>query len=253
MSRKKLLAGNWKMHKTNAELSAFFESFIAESKGSLSSIDILFALPFTLLQRAKELTQDQNITIAAQNIHHEQSGAFTGEVSIPMLRDIGVTATLIGHSERRQYFGETDESVAKKMLACLAGSITPVVCVGELKEEREQGKTNEVLTRQVEAFLSATRDLKDLIIAYEPVWAIGTGLTATSDQAQEAHAFIRGLVRKHHGELKAESIRILYGGSAKPDNIAELVSKPDVDGGLVGGASLKPSDFAAMAIICAGD
>jgi triosephosphate isomerase len=246
MSRKKLLAGNWKMFKTNAELGNFFETFASQAAPSMKAVDVLFAVPYTLLANAQKLASKMGILVAAQNVHFEKSGAYTGEISIPMLLEIGVKATLIGHSERRQYFAETDATVTKKTLACLEAGILPIVCVGETKQERETGKTTEVVTRQVMAVLSAVKSPANMVIAYEPVWAIGTGLTATSQQAQEVHALIRKLVSDTYGPAVAASMRILYGGSVKPSNVGELVSQPDIDGGLVGGASLNPAEFAEL-------
>ncbi|MBF0440532.1 MAG: triose-phosphate isomerase [Oligoflexales bacterium] len=247
--RKKLMAGNWKMNKLISELSLFFNDFAKDlklQKGSkIENVDIVFAVPFLQLAEAKKLAEPYGFEIAAQNVHFEPSGAFTGEISIGMLKEIGIMKTLVGHSERRQFFGETDESVAKKVSVCLKSGITPIACVGETKEERVSGKTENVLTAQMMAIMNMIDNPTGLVIAYEPVWAIGTGLTATDDQAAEAHRFIRKLIRDKYGSL-ADELRILYGGSAKPSNIAGLLSKQDIDGGLVGGASLAPSDFASM-------
>jgi triosephosphate isomerase len=209
---------------------------------------LLFAVPFTLLEKAAKLAYPHGIRIAAQNTHFETSGAYTGEVSLAMLKDVGITATLVGHSERRQYFGETDETVNKKVRAALAQGFLTIACVGETLEERDGNQTAAVVSRQVAAVLEAVgpATLKDLVIAYEPVWAIGTGRTATSAQAEEVHAAIRVQVGQRFGAPAATALRLLYGGSANPSNIKELMAQPDVDGGLVGGASLKPSDFAAM-------
>jgi triosephosphate isomerase (TIM) len=243
--RRKFLAGNWKMNKVRADLAPFFSALVAEIGSRAKDIDILFATPYTLLDSANGFAKKHGIRIAAQNVHFEKSGAFTGEISCAMLQDLGIGATLIGHSERRQYYNETDASVAKKTKVCLENKITPIVCVGETKQEREKNETEAVVRRQVEAFTAGVDDPKDLVVAYEPVWAIGTGLNATSQQAEAVHAFIRGLLKTRYG-AKAETIRILYGGSANPGNFKELISQPNIDGGLVGGASLKPSDFAAM-------
>ena len=242
MKRKILLAGNWKMHKTNEELAGFFTAFPAGS----DQVEVLFGVPFTLLARARELTAAGGIIIAAQNVHWEASGAFTGEVSVPMLKDIGIGAAIVGHSERRQYFGDTDETVAKRAAACLAGGITPIVCIGETLADREAGRTDKVLESQMQAVFAAIQDPGDMVIAYEPVWAIGTGLTATNEQAQAAHRHVRGLFAGAYGEQAAGAVRILYGGSAKPGNIGGLLDQEDIDGGLVGGASLKAEDFGAM-------
>jgi triosephosphate isomerase len=242
--RVKLLAGNWKMNKTSADLEPFF----AGLGGGFPAdrVEVMIAAPFTLLATARELAEPRGIRVAAQNVHWESSGAFTGEVSLPMLKDIGVSATLIGHSERRQYFAETDQTVSKKVRAALAAGVTPVVCVGETLEERERNETDRVVRRQVLAALEGLDAPRDLVIAYEPVWAIGTGRTATNAQAQEVHAHIRKIVDERFGAAAAESMRILYGGSANPGNIQGLLAERDIDGALVGGASLKAADFGAM-------
>jgi len=247
--RRRILAGNWKMNKTNAELAGWFGEFKKEVSANASrpnSPEMIFAVPFTLLAKAREVTNGSAIEIAAQNVHFEASGAFTGEISTAMLKEIGVTTTLIGHSERRQYFGETDATVAKKISTALAAGMKVIVCIGETREERESGTTEKVVARQLRSALSATKDFRNFIIAYEPVWAIGTGLSATSAQAEEVHRFIRAEMRTHAGADAAESVRILYGGSASPTNIDELMKQPNIDGCLVGGASLKTADFARM-------
>lgn len=244
--RKRLIAGNWKMNKLAADVPAFFNAF----KGDPSaSVEVLFAAPFTLLAKAAELARPRGIQIASQNIHWEPAGAFTGDISIAQVKETGATATLIGHSERRQYFGETDVTVAKKTKAALAAGLMPIVCVGELLAEREANETEAVVARQMQAVLDAlpaADAARDLVIAYEPVWAIGTGRSATTQQAQDVHRFIRGLVTERLGPSFANALRILYGGSATPANIAELLTQKDIDGGLVGGASLKPDDFTLM-------
>ncbi len=260
--RKKLLAGNWKMNMRLAEIEPFFTAFSgALNPGATHHVDILFAAPFTQLHATLAASRARGFAAAAQNMHFEASGAFTGEVSAVMLTDIGIRTTLIGHSERRQYFAETDESVAKKTITAISTAITPLVCVGETLDERKSGTTFPVVSRQVEAVLNSVKnrgslrdreayypgDLSDsIVIAYEPVWAIGTGLSATLEQAQEVHGFIRKVCGEILGGDFAARVRILYGGSANPSNIAGLLSQPDIDGGLVGGASLKPADFAAM-------
>lgn len=254
--RQKILAGNWKMNKLNAELPEFFESFAGALKLNetkvLNHVSVVFGVPYPLLDKALSHGKKYGFTIAAQNVHWEKSGAFTGEVSIPMLKEMGIGMTIIGHSERRQYFGETDATVAHKVKACIESKVVPIVCVGERKEERERNETNAVVSRQCQAFLevvpSSIDFSRDLIIAYEPVWAIGTGLSATSEQAQEVHLLIRNLLTQRFGKDAAQKTRILYGGSASPKNIDELLTKPDIDGGLVGGASLKASDFAQMVL-----
>ncbi len=245
-ARSTLIAGNWKMHKNTEEVQSFFRDFASLITAvDIAKTEVLVAAPYTLLATAQAVGGPLGVRIAAQNVHFEASGAFTGEISIGMLKDLGVTATLIGHSERRQYFGETDTTVNKKLLACLQQGILPIVCVGETRVEREAGKTAAVVTTQIRAALAGVVDPKDLVIAYEPVWAIGTGLTATNAQAQEVHALIRGLLTELFA-AKAQSIRILYGGSVKPDNIAGLLAESDIDGGLVGGASLKVDEFVRL-------
>jgi triosephosphate isomerase len=250
--RTKLLAGNWKMNKRISELAPFFDAFATEAgidrdPGLVKKVEVLFAVPYPLLAQATQLAKKHGIHIAAQNVHWEASGAFTGEVSFGMLQELGINATLIGHSERRQYFGETDETVAKKVKAALAAGFTPIACVGETLAERDSGKTESVVTRQVTSILgAASPDPGRLVIAYEPVWAIGTGRSATSAQAQEVHALIRRLVREQLSPAAGDRMRLLYGGSATPQNIDELLAQGDIDGGLVGGASLKPADFAKM-------
>lgn len=245
--RKPILAGNWKMNKTNAELSGFFEDLNAKLlEGWSETVEVIFAVPYTLLQRSVELCKDSPIVIAAQNINQHADGAYTGEISAAMLKDVGVATTLVGHSERRQYYPESDASVTEKVRVCLEQEITPIACVGETQQEREASITEDVIRKQVLAILDGAKDLSKLIIAYEPVWAIGTGLTASDDQANQVHAFIRGVVAKKFSETQAQDLRILYGGSAKPGNIEGLLKQKDIDGGLVGGASLKAEDFASM-------
>lgn len=250
--RKKILAGNWKMNKTSRELKAYFEVFLKETK----SIDVamghdfelMFGVPFPYLQEAVKASQGKAL-IAAQNLHFEKSGAFTGEVSCEMLRDIGIHSAIIGHSERRQYFGDTNEIVALKTKAALASEILPVICLGEKKEERVSGMTFNILKSQLEPVLQILSPQSNVVIAYEPVWAIGTGLTATESQAQDAHAFIRQQLSTRLGQDFSNKTRILYGGSVNLKNVENLLSQPDIDGGLVGGASLNPEEFAHMAII----
>ena len=203
-------------------------------------------MPSTLLAHAVPLAEPSGVRIAAQNVHWETAGAYTGEVSVPMIKEVGVSATLIGHSERRQYFAETDLMVAKKTKASLVHEVLPIVCVGETLEQREAGRTHDVVARQIKAALADIQDPKDLILAYEPVWAIGTGRSASAALAQEVHAEIRGLLLALFGQSVGSGIRILYGGSVTPNNISELLSQKDIDGALVGGASLKPEDFAKV-------
>jgi triosephosphate isomerase (TIM) len=241
------MAGNWKMYKTVSETSAFFEKFRPLVEKTRDR-EIVVCPTFINLQAAIEATKSTQVEIGAQNIYWAKEGAFTGEISGPMLTAIGVKWVLLGHSERRQYFGETDETVLKRIQAALEVGLSPIVCVGEKLEEREGGQTNEVLRRQFEVGISALtpEQFAKIVIAYEPVWAIGTGKTATPEIAQEAHAYIRSLAKAKYGEEAASKLRILYGGSVKPDNTKTLMSQPDLDGVLVGGASLDPASFAAI-------
>ncbi len=257
MSRNKLLAGNWKMHKTRAEASEFFRSFtklVGNMADVTRSVEVAFGVPATLFDVCVNAA-GAGVKILAQNVHYEKQGAFTGELSTVMLQDAGLQGSMIGHSERRQYFAETDQAVGKKWNALSLSSLLPVVCVGETKAEREAGETNIVVKKQFElalAEVSADAKAKDFVIAYEPVWAIGTGLTATPEQAEEVHLMIRGLLTTHFGAARAETVRILYGGSMSAANCAELLKKPNIDGGLVGGASLKPEDFSKMVLTAKG-
>lgn len=250
MKRKILLAGNWKMHKKPSEVAEFFADYAKRTEllpgQAPKNIDLLFAVPYVCLPAAQEAAKTYGFDVAAQNIHQEAEGAFTGEISAPMLTDLGIRSSLVGHSERRQYFQETDDIIATKVKACLDFGLLPVLCVGETKEERQQGETEQVLKRQMDAVFSQIAEWENLVVAYEPVWAIGTGLTASPEQAQEAHQFIRGLIDVRYGAEPADQTRILYGGSVKPDNADSLFSQPDIDGGLVGGASLKVEDFASL-------
>jgi len=241
--RRKLIAGNWKMYKTVAEAVALVEEIKKGVAGAPG--DTLVAPPYTALAAVVAAAKGSPLAVAAQNMHFEKEGAFTGEVSAAMLRDVGVTHVILGHSERRQYFAETDEGVARKTKAALANGLTPISCVGETLAEREAGRTMEVVGRQVSAILDAITadEAKQVVIAYEPVWAIGTGKVATPQQAQEVHAFIRSRIAARHGQPVADVLRILYGGSVKPDNVQGLMALPDVDGALVGGASLKAESF----------
>lgn len=246
-SRTPLMAGNWKMYKTISESVALVQELKTACAG-VSDREILVCTPATSFAAVRELVKGSNVKLGAQNLHWETQGAFTGELSGPMLKEAGCEYVVVGHSERRQYFGETDESVNKKMKAAFSHGLLPIVCVGETLQEREAGSTLSVVERQVKvgaAGLTPEQALK-VVIAYEPVWAIGTGKTATPEQAQEVHAMIRKLLSGLYGEATAQKIRILYGGSVKPDNIDTLMAKPDIDGGLVGGASLKASDFARI-------
>jgi triosephosphate isomerase (TIM) len=244
--RTPLIAANWKMNKTVPEAEAFIDSFLGSLAG-LEGVEIVVCPPATALAAAIGRTGGTPVRVAAQNAHFEDAGAFTGEISPPMLADIGAWGAIVGHSERRQLFGETDEDLARKVPAALGAGLVPILCVGESEEKRDSGETEAVLERQIAADLAAVPPgrLADIVVAYEPIWAIGTGRTATNEQAQEACAFIRALIGARAGAA-AESIRILYGGSMKPGNAAELVAQPDIDGGLVGGASLDPGDFLAI-------
>ena len=244
--RPAVLAGNWKMNKTASEAAALIEELLAEIKDA--DCEIVICVPFTDIAIAAEMCAGSNIKVGAQNCHFETSGAFTGEISAGMLCEAGATFVIIGHSERRQYFGETDETVNLRAKAALAKGLKAIICVGELLDERESGVTEEVLSRQTKEALKGMTadDMKRVIIAYEPVWAIGTGRTATSAQAAEACGFIRGVVEGLFGADVSESLTIQYGGSMNPSNAAELLAQKDVDGGLIGGASLKAADFKAL-------
>ena len=247
MARKKFVCGNWKMHKTAGEAVALVRELEAGLGDAAGKVQVAVAPPFTALHAVAKALGGKDLELAAQDVHWEAQGAFTGEVSAPMLADARCTHGIVGHSERRQLFGETDETVRKKVGALLSANIRPIVCVGETLAEREANRTLEVVERQVRAALAGLPNapLAALTVAYEPVWAIGTGKTATSAQAQEVHAAIRKILRELGGSA-ADAIRIQYGGSVKPENAQELMSQPDVDGALVGGASLKAKDFLAI-------
>jgi triosephosphate isomerase len=245
MPRRKFICGNWKMHKTSAEAVAL----VRELRRRLNTqVQIAVAPPFTALSKVKEALMGSPIQLFAQNCHYEKQGAFTGEISAPMLAEVGCDGVILGHSERRQYFGESDEGVNKKIKAALEAGLHPIVCVGETLQEREANHTWEVVSGQLRGALAglAPVQIGKLTLAYEPVWAIGTGKTATTGQAQEVHGQIRGFLREMAGPQTAEAVRIQYGGSVKPDNAAELLGQPDIDGALVGGASLKVDDFARI-------
>jgi len=247
MARQKFVCGNWKMHKTVAETAALVRELRAALSDVAGKVQVAVAPPFTALAAAVDAASGSPVEVAAQNVHWEKQGAFTGEVSAPMLADVGCQHGIVGHSERRQLFGETDETVRKKVGALLTAGVRPIVCVGETLQEREAGRTLEVVDRQVRQGLAGltVEELGRITVAYEPVWAIGTGRTATSAQAQEVHAAIRRMLRDI-GAPVADQIRVQYGGSVKPENAAELMAQPDVDGALVGGASLKAADFVAI-------
>lgn len=243
--RRPIIAGNWKMYKTISETESFFAD-VAPRVKDVHHCEMIIAPPFLALRRASELSAPSGIAISAQNLHWEKEGAFTGEVSASMIRDSGATCSLIGHSERRQLFGETDASVNKKIRAALASQLQPIVCIGETLQEREAGHMEQVLDRQMtQGFAGLTEaDFSPIIIAYEPVWAIGTGRTATPEIAQHAHTYIRSRLQSLVSRGVAQAVRILYGGSVKPDNIRGLMQQADIDGVLVGGASLQPKSFA---------
>ncbi len=252
VGRRPYVAGNWKMHKTAAEARAFVEELlplIADAEG----VEVGVCAPFTALAAAVEAAAGSDLIVAAQNMHDEDEGAFTGEVSAPMLREVGVRGVILGHSERRELFGETNDALSRKVPAALDTGLEPILCIGETDSEHEAGETEAKLRRQVGADLAGVPDerLAEVVIAYEPIWAIGTGKVATPDQAQDAIAFVRALLADRSAEAAA-SVRILYGGSVKPDNAAELMAEADVDGALVGGASLEPASLAAIVAAAAG-
>ena len=248
LMRKKIIAANWKMNMTQSESEAFITTFLREI-GDLSEVEIVIIPPFTAIPRVSGLlTQTQNVKVGAQNMYWERGGAFTGEISPALLRDLFVRYVVLGHSERRALFDETDEIVNRKVHAAHEAVIRPIVCVGETLEQREKGDVEKILSRQLRGSLAGLepKELQETVVAYEPVWAIGTGRTATAEQAQEAHAFIRKTLREISDDATAEKIRIQYGGSVKPDNARTLMSQPDIDGALVGGASLDPRSFAQI-------
>ena len=244
--RTPLIAGNWKLHKTVEEAEEFIQALLPRVS-SVQRTEVAICPPFTALQAMVESTRGSRVAVYAQNMHQAAEGAFTGEISAPMLTEVGVHGVVLGHSERRQLFGETDRALALKVSAALAAGLQPILCVGETEDEREAGDTERKLRHQVQEGLTRvdTERLGELVIAYEPIWAIGTGQVATPEQAQEAIAFVRALVADRSRE-QAERTRVLYGGSVKADNAAELMALPDVDGALVGGASLDAASFAAI-------
>ncbi len=244
--RKAVIAGNWKMNKTRPEAKALIEELkplVADA-----GCEVIACVPFTNLETVLAAAAGSNIKVGAQNCHFEKSGAFTGEISADMLVEMGVEYVVLGHSERRQYFGETDETVNKRLTAALAAGLKVILCVGEMLADRENGITDELVALQTKIALKGVskEDLKKVIIAYEPVWAIGTGKTATAEQANEVCAVIRGVIAKIYDQEAADGITIQYGGSMNAKNAAELVAQPDVDGGLIGGASLKAADFSVI-------
>ena len=247
--RKKVIAGNWKMNKTNTEA----EEMLTELKELVKGIDnvgIIIGAPFTALSDAVKAVKGSNIAIAAENVYPKDSGAYTGEVSPVMLKSIGVEYVILGHSERREYFKESDEFINEKVKAVLAAGMLPILCIGEKLEERESGKTAEVTETQIRGGLKdlTAEEAKKVIVAYEPVWAIGTGRTATPEMAQETHRQVRDVLVSMFGNETAEEMIIQYGGSMKPDNAVELLAQKDIDGGLIGGASLKASSFAEIVV-----
>jgi triosephosphate isomerase len=245
--RTPLIAGNWKMHKTGT-LAVAAAGQLKDLVAGASGVEVMIAPTFTALYQVARVLKGSNIALGAQNLHWESQGAFTGEISAEMLMDAGCSQVIIGHSERRQFFGETDGTVNRKIQAAAAASLLPVFCIGETEAQRESGETFSVLDKQVQHGLKdfVFNGPASLVVAYEPVWAIGTGKTATREQAQEAHAYIRSLLKTLFGETASESVRILYGGSVKPDNVKALMAMPDVDGALVGGASLDPETFSKL-------
>jgi triosephosphate isomerase len=243
------IAGNWKMYKTVAEAVVFVKELRSAVK-DVTGVEIVVAPPFTAVHAVAEAARNTNIGVAAQDLYWEAWGAFTGEVSSPMIKEAGAEYVIVGHSERRQLFGETDATVNKKVLAAIAGGLTPIVCIGETLDQREKNATLDVLDRQIKGGLDAIKgaELAELVIAYEPVWAIGTGRVATAAQAGEAHAHIRTRLRQWFGGDAAEQCHVIYGGSVKPDNIRDLIAEPDVDGALVGGASLDVKSFTDIVV-----
>jgi triosephosphate isomerase (TIM) len=251
VKRRRVIAGNWKMYKTQAETRAFFPAFLPLVRGVLNC-DIVVAPPFTAISAAADAAKGSNVAIGAQDVFWEKEGAFTGEISPPMLVEAGCRYVIIGHSERRQFFGETEQTVAKKTKAALAAGLTPIVCVGELLEHREAGRTEEICATQFTGGPGALtpEEFSRILIAYEPVWAIGTGKTATPEIAAETHRFLRKCAEKKFGAELARAMRILYGGSVKPDNIQGLMAQEELDGALVGGASLDAKSFASIVNGC---
>ena len=245
--RRPIIVGNWKMHKTTAEAVALVNA-LRSSVAHVHDVDIGVAPPYTALTAVAEALRDSTLFVAAQNMHWEPQGAFTGEISAAMLRHVGCTRVIVGHSERRQYFAETDATVNRKLRAALNAQLDPILCIGETLDQREGNATLDVLAQQIRHGLSdiAAEGIARVVIAYEPIWAIGTGKTATPGQAQEVHAFIRGILQELYGAALANDVRIQYGGSVNAGNIHALMTQPDVDGALVGGASLEAASFAQI-------
>jgi len=242
--RRNILAGNWKLNKTTLE-AIDLVNLLKRDLNDINDIDLVVCPPFTALSEVHEILNDSNIALGAQDLYWEDSGAFTGEVSAPLLKDVGVRYVIIGHSERRQFFGETNQTVNNKLKSALKWELTPIVCIGETLQEREANKTFDVIKTQFHESLTGLgkKEIERIVIAYEPVWAIGTGRTATPEQAQEVHKLIRDLLTKAFGQTTNQAVRIQYGGSVKPENIAELMAQDDIDGALVGGASLQHDSF----------
>jgi triosephosphate isomerase len=245
--RAKVIAGNWKMHKSNSDARVLAEA-IRDKTSKIKKTKIIVCPPATALVDVVGLLKETKIAIGAQNMHWEKMGAFTGEISAEMIKSTGASYVIIGHSERRQFFAETDETVNRKLMAALSANLNPIVCVGETLDQRESGITKKVVGEQLEGALKglSSVQLNTLVLAYEPVWAIGTGKTATPDQAQEVHAFIRSKIQEMFDRATSESLVIQYGGSVKPDNAYELLKQPDIDGALVGGACLESESFAQI-------
>jgi triosephosphate isomerase (TIM) len=246
-ARAPLIAGNWKMYKTRAQAEEYIQALLPRVS-ALSGVDVAICVPFTALEAMADSARGSRVEVYAQNMHQEPEGAFTGEVSAPMLTELGVQGVVLGHSERREHFGETDRALAMKVPAALTAGLTPILCVGETESERDNDETDRKLRQQIREDLAGVPSdrLAEVVIAYEPIWAIGTGRVASAEQAQEAIAFIRALVGDRDPQA-AEAVRILYGGSVKPENAAELLGLKDVDGALVGGASLQAESFARIA------
>lgn len=244
--RKPIIAGNWKMNKMPSEAITLINELKPLVKDA--DVEVVVCVPFVCIPAVSEALKGTNIKLGAQNMHWEESGAYTGEVAPGMLKELGVEYVIIGHSERREYFAETDETVNKKVLSAFSHGITPIVCVGETLEQREEGVTKELVEKQTKAALSGLdkEEVEKIVIAYEPIWAIGTGKTASSEDANEVIGYIRSVIADIYGNDVAQKVRIQYGGSMKPENAAELMAMPEIDGGLVGGASLKAEDFAKI-------
>ena len=245
-SRTPFIAGNWKMNKTVAEAEAFIAALLPQVYDT-EGVDVAICPPYLALQAMVDSARGSRVGVYAQNMHFKESGAYTGEVSAAMLSELDVDGVVLGHSERRQFFGETDEALARKVPVALENGLLPILCVGESDDERERDETDRILRRQIDAGLSRVPEerLADVVVAYEPIWAIGTGLTATPEQAQDACGFVRALVQGFDKEA-GNAVRVLYGGSLKPDNATEILAQPDIDGALVGGASLDADSFAAI-------